>query len=1079
MDHGAIGLDTLRLTTSMVDAQATLDTLRNIKNTIIGNPVAKNKLASDGTVTLVLEWINAHEGTSEPIFEMIRAEAAHIIAAQAYGPPESLLAVLAAQAPQALIMALQNPGSISSPDLSVALTRALRSVVAAAADTVGPFRWHLPRLIAHPARLEARLVLEDVFAPDALNVILPLLRHPELEVRRNVALLLGRGVRIDAHRAKVAEWNDRAAVWGLAEMLGGDARSQSSALYALAELSRDNDIVARLLASPIPPFLSLTSSLSLTSPSELGLVETPVSPLIERGRTIEPLSLFALTGRGTARSMSRPISGSGREALTGPRVLDVIRELLSARDGDVRESACLCLSTAVRQLRPLAHDPTYALIAWLNVTLEDFAPGPESPATSEADKCRWKACEVGGGDAARRVVRACHILADFVNDRLDLQQVAVKAGTLQRGVRALLSLPPVPVPANGWVPVGRWGPNSGLGSGSGVGVGFPVPVAGGTPATGSSTPLTARPGSMTIGVGAVNVGGPSGITRTRRASSATPAATPPTAATTNPAPAITPTPTTTAAVATSPMRTTTAPPPLPAWNSTSASSAPGRRLSFAELARRASESGPRGVETFAPRARRTSGASVGGRRLSSAGGESGATAQPSSGGSAEASGPSSNPNPGEAMVVDPAPATATMDVVMGTSEPTGLGTLVTTTPEQQTEPGDVVMSAADAPAPAAISAPAPPGPPTLPPALTPTTTTRRRRKPPPDPALGPYTRPLTPSATPQAPDVPAPPTPTSALRAALLVLLASLVMHEEEHRRMLVQAGALGSVLGQTGPRGMKGMGAAEGVTGVLGALGSADAEVRWSGTMVVRAVGRSTSVLRTGLYDSGIGRAIFEMLMRGDPDRRVLVAVLMMFIRDGGMARLVELADDTENAVKLNALWAIKNSLFKSTSTENRIILSVLGLLDESTDDILEQALGIIRNVTVSESDAEWLVPHITPARILAAIERALPSESTALAALFAFTHLCVVPTIRTQTLARRRTLEFVCASLGNLDVQVRRAAAQCVGGLVSGVPRRLRELREVGIDARLRVMRSGEEDTETRDHVRRALSVFEGRDV
>ncbi|KAG8680620.1 hypothetical protein FRC08_016146, partial [Ceratobasidium sp. 394] len=542
---------------------------------------------------------------------------------------------------------------------------------------------------------------------------------------------------------------------------------------------------------------------------------------------------------------------------------------------------------------------------------------------------------------------------------------------------------------------------------------------------------------MSIGIGALSVGGPSGITPTRRASSTVPVVAAPTT-TPNPAPAATPTSTTAAAVATSPVRTTTAPPPLPSWNSTPASSGTGRRLSFAELARRGSESGSGGVETFAPRARRTSGASVGGRRLSSAGGESGTAAPMDSGASAGTSGSASNQNAGEAMVVDPAPVTVTADVVMRTSESTRSATPATTTTEQQLEPKDVVMSAAEVLAPTAISASAPPGPTILPPTLAPTTT-RRRRKPPPDPALGPYTRPLASPATPQPSDAPAPPAPTSAVRAALLVLLASLVMHEEEHRRMLVQAGALGSVLGQTGSRGMKAAGAVEGVTGVLGALGSADAEVRWSGTMVVRAVGRSTSVLRTGLYDSGIGRAIFEMLMRGDPDRRVLVAVLMvccnmlyqyspmreMFIRDGGMARLAELADDSENAVKLNALWAVKNSLFKSTSTENRVVLSVLGfprlnrLLDESSDDVLEQALGIIRNVTVTESDAEWLVPHVTPARILAAIERALPSESTALAALFALTHLCVVPIIRAQTLSRRRTLEFVGASLGHLDVQ------------------------------------------------------------
>jgi hypothetical protein len=158
------------------------------------------------------------------------------------GPPEALLAVLTAQAPQALIVALKDPQVSDTPRLLTALTRyvlfyvfhlgyiltlvhrALRSVVAAAADTVGPFRWHLPRLVAHPARLEARLVLEGVFAPDALNVVLPLLRHPELEVRRNVALLLARGVRIEAHRTRVAEWNEKGAVWSLVEMLGKEAR---------------------------------------------------------------------------------------------------------------------------------------------------------------------------------------------------------------------------------------------------------------------------------------------------------------------------------------------------------------------------------------------------------------------------------------------------------------------------------------------------------------------------------------------------------------------------------------------------------------------------------------------------------------------------------------------------------------------------------------------------------------------------------------------------------------------------------------------------------------------------------------
>ncbi|QRW03507.1 armadillo repeat protein [Ceratobasidium sp. AG-Ba] len=1060
----------------MVDAQATLDTLRNIKNTVIGNPVAKNKLTSDGTVTLVLEWINAHQGTSEPIFELIRIEAAHIIAAQAYGPPEALLGVLEAQAPRALIVALKSPGMTDAPKLATALTRALRSVIAAAADAVGPFRWHLPRLIAHPARSEARLVLEDVFSTDDLNVILPLLRHSELEVRRNVALLLGRGVRIDAHRARVAEWNDRAAVWSLVEMLGGDARSQSSALYALAELSRDNETVARMISSSIPPFLPLSCSIPFPQPSELGFIDSPISPMIERGRTIEPLSLFALTGRSRVgpRSMSRSISGSGSEVLAGPRILDIVRELLNARHADVREAACLCLSTVIRQIPPVVHDPSYALVAWLNVTLEDFAPGPESSeADSEAESCRWKSSELGGGEAAARVVRACYILADFVNDRPELQQVAVKAGTLQRAVRALLALPPVPVPPSGWVPIGRWGPSS-VGTGPSVGLAVGVLAETVTMPGVTSRSEATRPGSMTIGIvpGMSVVGGPSGLSRTRRTSSATPTATSATAASTNIPPP-----------STSPFRTAAAPPPLPAWNTTPASTATGRRLSFAELARRGSESGAGSVETFTPRARRPSGAGTSpvNRRMSitSSGEGTGSNPEPAIGNSI---------NSGETMAVDPTPPAPSEDVVMSPAQPMQPAPIQTPT-TRRPESTDVIMNSVAAPA--LISASAPAGPAaqqtTLRVALSPAAGTRRRRKPPPDPALGPYIRlgnsHVSTSRT-LDPTHPTPPAPTS-LRAALLILLAALVMHKEEHRRMLVDGGALGVVLGRAGSGGVKARvpGSSEGVTGVLGALGSPDAEVRWSATMVVRAVGRSTSVLRTGLYDSGIGRAIFELLMRGDPDRRVLVAVLMaccnmlnhyspmreMFIRDGGMARLVELADDTEPAVKLNALWAIKNSLFKSTTTENRIVLSVVGfprlnrLLEESADEVLEQVLGIVRNVTITESDAEWLVQHVTAPRLLAAIERALSSESTALAALFALTHLAFASSIRAQALTRRRTLEFPRVAWAVWQV----------------VDQRLRELREVGIDARLRVMRSNEEDAETRDHAKRALSVFEGRDA
>lgn len=80
-------------------------------------------------------------------------------------------------------------------------------------------------------------------------------------------------------------------------------------------------------------------------------------------------------------------------------------------------------------------------------------------------------------------------------------------------------------------------------------------------------------------------------------------------------------------------------------------------------------------------------------------------------------------------------------------------------------------------------------------------------------------------------------------------------MHSDEHRRALVEAGALGGVFPPGRRLGAGGVivpgsgnlkpGEVEGVTSVSGALGSPDPEVRWAGVMVTRAIARSMSVLR------------------------------------------------------------------------------------------------------------------------------------------------------------------------------------------------------------------------------------------
>ncbi|CAE6436793.1 unnamed protein product [Rhizoctonia solani] len=1072
----------------MVDANATLETLRGIKNTIIGNPTQKKELATDGTLRRVLDWVNASEHTGDPIFEQIRIEAAHIIAAQAYGPPEALVSVLEAQAPQALLTALKDERVQSAPRLALALTRALRAVLSAAAETIGPGRWHFLRDPAHPARMEARLVLEDMFSIEGLDVILPYLRHPEPDVRRNIAILIARGICADAHRTRISDHDGRSAVWALIGMLGGDTRNQSAATYALAEITRDNETMSRILTDRIP--LSVLSQIMTGTISganwERAIATT--SP-VERGRP----SIQIPGSEPSLLSMTRPSrSADNPEQVKDEhtRVLDIICKFLPSRDGDLREAACLCVSTVTRQIRPsnVFRDPIHGMVMWLNLALEEFVPSPDSiyqinvpeslvnpdPKLQWMQKCRWKPNEIAGGEIARRVVGACYILADFINDREDLLTYVYHAGTLQRAVRALLTLPPIPIPPGKPAPAlsGRWGPGSSSSPSSGV----PAPVAQPPPSPtvanrspsrprrisnvsrtpGFFVPPNAGPGYIPIPLELMNM-----PTRGRAGGPSTPV----------PPPITSPVPPPISPSAVAPVPTSPAGPTSPTQ----------RRLSFAELARRSSESG---VQTFTPRApsrarRTSSSAGIAPVHPAGVGASTGESTTTGTSGEPTTSEPSTMnpaPRPEDAMVVDTEPS-RTEDVAMTAAQPT------------PATPADVVMTNSVV---SPITAPTP---------QAPAPTTRRRKKPPPDPALGPYIfSTSTPAPSSPVPSAPPPRAPEASLRASLLVLLAALTMHSEDHRRLLVEAGGLGTVIPARRANGVSSKpGELEGVTGALGAMGSSDPEVRWAGVMLGRSVGRSTGVLRTGLYDSGIGRAVFDMLMKGEPDKRVLVAVLRMccnllnqyspmremFIRDGGMQKMAELCDAEELTVRHLALWGFKNSLFRATSEDKRQLMGILGwdrlerALDEQPGEALEQALMIVRNISHTESDAEWLTTHIPPTKLINAAERTLGTDDSAsVAALFALAHTAYISSVRLLILSRRRVLEYIRTSLGHSEVQVRSAAALCVAHMAACMPRRLREMREVGIDGQLKVLRGRESDEEVRDNVARALAYFEARE-
>ncbi|EUC58855.1 armadillo repeat protein, partial [Rhizoctonia solani AG-3 Rhs1AP] len=138
-----------------------------------------------------------------------------------------------------------------------------------------------------------------------------------------------------------------------------------------------------------------------------------------------------------------------------------------------------------------------------------------------------------------------------------------------------------------------------------------------------------------------------------------------------------------------------------------------------------------------------------------------------------------------------------------------------------------------------------------------------------------------------------------------------------------------------------------------------------------------------------------------------------------------------------------------------------------------------IVRNISHIEPDAEWLITHIPPSKLINAAERTLGTDDSAsVAALFALAHTAYIPTVRQLIVTRRRVLEYIRSSLTHSEVAIRSAAALCVAHMAGCMPRRLREMREVGMDGQLKVLRGREPDEEVRDNVARALLYFESRE-
>ncbi|KAG6815975.1 hypothetical protein H0H87_009702 [Tephrocybe sp. NHM501043] len=205
---------------------------------------------------------------------------------------------------------------------------------------------------------------------------------------------------------------------------------------------------------------------------------------------------------------------------------------------------------------------------------------------------------------------------------------------------------------------------------------------------------------------------------------------------------------------------------------------------------------------------------------------------------------------------------------------------------------------------------------------------------------------------------------------------------------------------------------------------------VRYAACQCIRAMSRAVAVLRTNIVDSGLGVGVWRRCVKGkgkspkgegatptqeargsgtpgglgsakneegegEKDKRVLGAGLAVIcnlvndfsplrpalLEDGLVERLVEILEFPESSLRVSALWAIKNLLYRS-STEMKIRVMkevgwtrLLALLNDPEVGMREQALNVLRNITENEAGVELVHKEVGEDVLLEHVAAALKS--------------------------------------------------------------------------------------------------------
>ncbi|GAA6061710.1 hypothetical protein JCM10212_004942 [Sporobolomyces blumeae] len=332
----------------------------------------------------------------------------------------------------------------------------------------------------------------------------------------------------------------------------------------------------------------------------------------------------------------------------------------------------------------------------------------------------------------------------------------------------------------------------------------------------------------------------------------------------------------------------------------------------------------------------------------------------------------------------------------------------------------------------------------------------------------------------------------------LLLALATLTATSETNRRLLLDAKLMRFL---------------------VGSLAHPCVGVRAAACHVVRALSRSVNVLRTDLVECH-AEVCLVFLLREDENEVVKITAVALFAnlllefspmrnilcQAGCVPRISQLAvRGGSEALRLNALWAVKNAVYQSTASFKRDLLKHLtwddlaSLASSPSPALVEQALGILQNITcVTQNEAITGLAddEMGETRMLDLLEAKLArgpeganGQQIVLQALYCLNNIATAHEAAQLAIASRTTLlRYILGYLDSYVTALRTAAlwvlhnlvyhrgglsAYCSVAPAFGSPRRRRpqeivdKLRVLGLDNKLRMMERDPE-LDVRERVR-----------